>query len=195
MAKRLNKRNAKKPAQSSSNRRRQIIFGVIAVGVIGLGYLLYLGLQPAGVITGLVNFGRQSRGHDDTLHMESADLPPVGGTHHSIWQNCGVYDSPVSTENAVHSMEHGAAWITYQPDLPAEEVAALQEYARAEEFVILSPFPGLRSPVVVSAWSVQIELDSASDDRMEEFVERYRLGPTTPELGATCSDGVGEPLS
>ena len=195
MAKRLNNKSAKKPAQSSSNRRRQIIIGVIAVGVISLGYLLYLGLQPAGVITGLVNFGRQSRGHDDTLHMESADLPPVGGTHHSIWQSCGIYTEPVPSENVVHSMEHGAAWIAYQPDLPADDVAALQDYVRGQTFIVLSPFPGLRSPVVVSAWSVQIELDSASDVRLEEFVDRYRLGPTTPELGATCSDGVGEPLS
>jgi hypothetical protein len=44
--------------------------------------------------------------------------PPVGGPHNPIWQNCGFYSKPVRNENAVHSMEHGAVWITYSPDLP-----------------------------------------------------------------------------
>jgi hypothetical protein len=41
--------------------------------------------------------------------------PPVGGPHNPIWQNCGFYSKPVRDEYAVHSMEHGAVWITYSP--------------------------------------------------------------------------------
>jgi uncharacterized protein DUF3105 len=55
--------------------------------------------------------------------------PPVGGDHASIWQNCGFYSGPVRNETAVHSMEHGAVWITYRPGLPTEQVDKLRELA------------------------------------------------------------------
>jgi Protein of unknown function (DUF3105) len=55
--------------------------------------------------------------------------PPVGGDHASISQNCGFYSEPVPNETAVHSMEHGAVWITYRPGLPTEQVDKLRELA------------------------------------------------------------------
>lgn len=196
MAKRQTVGKKRKTASPAKNQNKTIlIVGLVLVGVIGLGYLLYLGLQPAGLIDGLVNFGRQSRGHDAAVQIDFGDLPPVGGTHNPVWQNCGIYTEPVQPEYVVHSLEHGAVWITYQPDLSADEVALLQDFVRGQTFIILSPYPGQRSPVVATAWSVQLELESASDDRLGDFVDRYRLGPTTPERGASCTDGVGEPIS
>lgn len=182
-------------AKQAKQRRNILIISAVAIFVASLGYLLYLGLQPAEIIAGLVNFGRQTRGHDETIQIDFGELPPVGGTHNPAWQNCGIYTEPVDPEHAVHSLEHGAVWITYQPDLPADEIAALQNYTRGQVFILLSPYPGQRSPVVATAWSVQLELDSASDDRLAEFVGRYRLGPTTPEPGAACTGGIGEPLA
>jgi hypothetical protein len=85
-------------------------------------------------------------------------------------------------------------WLTYQPDLPQEDVESLRKQVRDEDYVLMSPYPGLKSPVVLTAWEVQLELDSAQDNRIEEFVDRYQRGPTTPEPGATCQDGVGTPI-
>ncbi|MCP5095041.1 MAG: DUF3105 domain-containing protein [Chloroflexi bacterium] len=73
-------------------------------------------------------------------------LPPVGGEHLDIWQNCGIYIESVDPGNAVHSMEHGAVWITYQPDLPADEIIELQDLVRGQPFLLLSPYPDSRSP-------------------------------------------------
>ena len=56
-----------------------------------------------------------------------AENPPAGGPHNPMWQNCGVYDRPLYNEYAVHSLEHGAVWITYRPDLDATQVAALKK--------------------------------------------------------------------
>ena len=129
------------------------------------------------------------------LEIPFGELPPTGGNHDPVWQNCGIYEEPLNTANAVHSLEHGAVWITYQPDLPAEEIAAIENWARGQNFLLVSPYPEQRSPIVMTGWGVQLELDSIDDDRVGQFVERYRVGPNTPERGAACTGGIGEPLS
>ena len=115
--------------------------------------------------------------------------PPVGGDHASVWTTCGVYTTPLTNENAVHSLEHGAVWVTYRPDLPADQVSVLAGMVSKYPYGLLSPFPGLDSPVVASAWGLQLKLPSASDPRLEEFVAKYQNGPQTPEPGASCSGG------
>jgi hypothetical protein len=89
-------------------------------------------------------------------------------------------------EQAVHSLEHGAVWITYQPDLAADEVANLEALASDQDYLLLSPFPGQRSPIVLTAWGVQLEVENSADERIGAFISRYRLGPTIPERGAAC---------
>ena len=182
------------PVQQSSHKWRNIILGGGAIlGIVALGYMLYLSLQGPSPIQDLVTYARQARGHVETP-IEAAGLPPVGGEHSGIWQNCGIYTEPVGTENVMHSLEHGAVWITYQPDLPEEDVAYLQDLVRGESSIVLSPYPGLQSPVVATAWEVQLELNSAEDGRLNEFMVRYQKGPTAPERLGSCTDGVGTPL-
>ena len=74
--------------------------------------------------------------------------PPAGGDHYQVWQNCGFYDTPVVDELAVHSLEHGAVWIAYQDDLPAEQVAVIEELADDDTHILASPYPDLRAPVL-----------------------------------------------
>lgn len=119
--------------------------------------------------------------------------PPAGGNHNPVWQNAGFYSEPVRNENTVHTMEHGAVWITYRPDLAQARKDALRQLAQSRDCIIASPYPGLPAPVVASAWGVQLQLNSADDPRLERFVRAYRVGPQTPEPGAACSGGIGEP--
>ncbi|WP_284536905.1 DUF3105 domain-containing protein [Nocardioides sp. T2.26MG-1] len=124
--------------------------------------------------------------------VEYEQTPPVGGAHNPLWLNCGAYDDPVFSENAVHSMEHGAVWITYDPALDEAAVAKLEE-SLPSTYAILSPFEGLPSPVVASAWGRQLVLESPDDPQLEEFIAEYRNGGVAPEIGAPCtgaSDGT-----
>jgi hypothetical protein len=126
-------------------------------------------------------------------------VPPPGGPHAPVWQNCGVYEQPVPIETALHSLEHGAVWITYWPGLSAVEVLQLRALARGQTHVLVNPwFPSgpLPSPIVASAWGLQLKVDSAFDPRLAEFVRRYANGPQNLEPGAPCSTGgVGTPLA
>ena len=183
------------PGGSGGSNRQWIIIGAIALGIIGLGYLLYLNVRPDPPIEGVVVFPRPSRGHDDTVRYEFGDLPPVGGIHNNAWQNCGIYDEPIAAEHIVHSMEHGTVWISYHPDLPEDEIEVLRNHARAHDgFIMVSVWPEQPDPIVMTAWGVQLSLESANDDRIEDFIDKYRVGPQTPERGATCQRGVGVPI-
>jgi hypothetical protein len=147
----------------------------------------------SAIIPGVVTYAHLARTHVQGT-VNYSPIPPVGGPHSEMWLNCGIYDAPVPNENAVHSLEHGAAWITYQPNLPANGVAQLRELVSGQSYVILSPYPGIPSPVVASAWGVQLRVGSASDPRLSEFIDKYQQGPQTPEPGAPCSGGTGTPV-
>ncbi len=127
----------------------------------------------------------------DTVDYEQN--PPVGGAHNPVWQNAGFYEEPVRNETAVHTLEHGAVWITYDPDLPQEQKDALRETVEAQDCIIASPYPGLDAPLVASAWGAQMRLDSADDPNLQSFISSYRRGPQTPEPGAACTRGTGDP--
>ena len=142
-----------------------------------------------GAPEGTRSFGEFDRTHVDTP-VDYPQEPPVGGPHSPVWQTCQFYDVPIVTERGVHSMEHGAVWITFQPDLPAEQVATLQTLAASGQELLVSPYEGLPAPVVASAWGVQLSLDSANDPRLAEFAAFFQNGPQTPELDTPCAMGT-----
>ena len=175
--------------------KRQIsgaLIAVTAVALVGYNWMpsfqRFFNTAPDNIQT----FQVISREHVDQP-VTYDPLPPVGGDHAPIWQNCGFYDAPVPSENAVHSMEHGAVWITYSPDLPANQVSTLRRLAYRQPYVLVSPHPDLPAPVVASAWGTQLYLESAQDPDLEAFIRAYRLGEQAPEPGEPCIDGVGSP--
>jgi hypothetical protein len=142
-------------------------------------------------IPGVELFVGLSREHT-TDPVEYEQSPPVGGAHDPAWQRCLVYDAPIRNEHAVHSLEHGAVWITYRPDLPEEDRDAVVAFAEGKPYVLASPFPGLEDSVVASAWGAQLRVSDVDDPRLQDFVDRY--AGNGPEPGAPCDNGVEETL-
>jgi hypothetical protein len=153
------------------------------------------GAQPRTLeeIEGIQFFPNLSTTHVETP-VEYEQNPPVGGNHNPVWQNCGVYDSPIFNELAVHSLEHGAVWITYDPSLPAADVATLAEITEGGTHRLLSPYPDLPAPVVVSAWGYQVQLEGADDPRLMQFITLWEADPQNPEIGATCGGAVDQTI-
>lgn len=168
---------------------------VILVGLVGWWGMGFLeareGRDRLENVQAYENAGFQ---HADG-ELEYPQSPPVGGTHNPVWQTCGYYAAPIPNWHAVHSLEHGAVWLTYDPDLPEDQVDQLREIAESMDFILVSPYPGNPAPVVATAWDHQLYLEGADDPGIDAFIEEYRLGPQTPELGATCSNGMTGTIS
>jgi hypothetical protein len=191
---RTQRRQATKAAnQAAAEQRRRrnawVWRGVVVVVVVAVafaGYRLYVKRQ----LLEQVKTASYRAGMHVAGPVDYTETPPMGGPHNVVWQNCAVYDVPIHNEHAVHALEHGAVWITYRPDLPEAQVEALKTFA-ADDFMLLSPYPGLKSAVVASAWNHQLALDSASDPRLPAFISEYKNNPkTTPEFGAPCAGGT-----
>lgn len=146
-------------------------------------------------IEGLVVFDEPARDHDENFRYPFTDLPPAGGTHHPVWMNCGVYTEPVPVELAIHSLEHGTVWIAYQPELDEATIATLQQFAKGQTHVLVTPYPDLKSPIVLTAWARQLEAEAADDPRLPQFIAAFLNGAQSPEPNVTCGQGIGNPIT
>ncbi|MEM7330599.1 MAG: DUF3105 domain-containing protein [Chloroflexota bacterium] len=172
--------------------RTWVIPGIIVIGIIVFAIARRSGLEEVEGVTRTA--AAPSNQHDASIRypFEEYPLPPMGGAHQPNWQNCGVYTSPVAPGFAIHSMEHGAVWITYHPDLAADQIAVLEDTVRGDNYLLLSPYPGQSSSIVMTVWDRQLELTSATDERVEQFIRAYRR-QRGPERAATCINGVNIP--
>jgi hypothetical protein len=192
--------------QLAKRRRSKLVWwvvgGVAGIAVVALvvasfvfaprGAATYTAANSTGrEIDGVETFDLSNDHVEGTVDYEQS--PPAGGPHNAVWLNCGVYTEPQVNENAVHSMEHGAVWVTYDADLVSDaELDELRTYLPST-YMILSPYEGLDSPIVLSAWNAQLKLDSASDERIPEFFEEYWRSQFAPEPNATCSGALDGP--
>jgi hypothetical protein len=179
--------------QRQQSRVRWIGIAVAAVVVVAIvGFFLYQRQQNTSTIPeGTLSYSYPGAQHS-TEPVTYTENPPVGGVHSPTWQNCGFYAAPIPNETAVHSLEHGAVWITFQPDLPQEQIDVLRNLAQSQSYILVSPKEGIPTPVVASAWGKQIQLESADDPRLDQFVRAFRLSREAPEPGAACVGGTSE---
>lgn len=188
--------------------RRNRLFGIWGAVV---GSLVVIGLVVAIVVvatvprkdplsielTGLKTWTVPGAVHVDPQPVDykgEYDMdPPAGGPHWSAWLNCGIYTEPQENERAVHALEHGAVWVTYDPEkISGAQLDTLRDRLPST-YSILSPYPGLDSPIVASAWGAQIRMDDVEDERLDGFLARYWQSGTAPELGASCTGAVDGP--
>ena len=213
------------PTQVVANAHKRpwgLIAGAVAVVVFAAAVIGYAvvqvneananKLESIDEISG-VEAADYSPGQDHvTTEVDYDQSPPVGGPHDGNWADCTgtVYDVDIRHENAVHGLEHGAVWITYNPDEVSDaDVDTLAELVDGESGRMLSPYAGLDSPISLQSWNHQLKVDSVSDERIEQFADfmtfnRAPYGDDTdknealafPEPGATCENPAfaAEPL-
>jgi hypothetical protein len=181
------------------NRRIIVVLGVLVL-VAALGFELYRATRPPRggdphnnipQLRAVKTYGYVG-GQHTTKPVHYLQTPPVGGPHDPVWDRCGYYTSPPRNENAVHDLEHGTVWITYRPGLTVKAVHGLEDQLKGLKSGkwMLSPYPGLPAPVVVTVWNAQLDLSGPDDSRLPIFLKFYGDGHTGPEAAfATCVGG------
>jgi len=193
----------KQQAREKRNRTIGIVAGSLgAVAVIALVITFVVTsavpkVDPNDIsIKGVETFDGLTAVHVATAVDYEADYgmnPPAGGNHNQAWLNCGVYSEVQQNENAVHALEHGAVWVTYDADALSEgDVETLRDEIPST-YMLLSPYPDLPAPVVASAWGVQVQLDGVDDPRLADFIAKYRQSADAPEPGAACTGAIDGP--
>lgn len=196
------------PKRSSKGLVIGLVIGAVALllvcGGIGVGgFVLYQRSDDSsdtaesgdGTIDGLVNYRGTAPSALTKNHKPGRitypQNPPVGGDHATRWQNCegDVYSEQIPSEHAVHSLEHGAVWVTYRPGLDGDQVDTLAGKVRGKDYALMSPYPGLDEAISLQAWGYQLKVDSADDPDIDKFITKYRQ-TATQEPGATCGSGV-----
>ena len=155
-------------------------------------------VQSVDQIAGVKTFDYSAGQDHVTTPVQYTESPPVGGPHDPSWADCTgtVYDVDIRHENAVHSLEHGAVWITYDPGrLAAADIATLAKLVDGESGRMLSPYAGLDSAISVQAWNNQLKVDDAGDKRIKQFADLLTYAANL-EPGASCEnpDFAANPL-
>ena len=178
------------------------VAAVVALSIIG--YAVYNNYNKgrswqskADSISGIVDYRKSDPKLINTRNHQWGPVtytitPPVAGNHNYNWQRCAgdVYNAQIANEHAVHSLEHGAVWGTYNPDtLPAAQVATLAAKVKSVgDYILMSPYPGLKTPISLQAWGFQLPLQSATDSRIDQFIKDLRVNASM-EPGVDCSSG------
>ena len=139
---------------------------------------------PVGVVKSYSNL---SRNHTKEP-VDYPQTPPVGGPHNPIWQNCGFYSKPVRNEHAVHSMEHGAVWITYSPTF----LRIRSRRSRASRR--RATYSRVRTPAYQPQWWLRRGVSSSGSSRPTAPAWSSSLAPTardrrTPNLALLVQAG------
>ena len=174
---------------------RPLVLLVVVVGV-AIAAVLYVLHKPTGDPAPKLAGLEATKTYDCKGGIHTKDpvtydqTPPAGGPHDPAWEDCGTYARPIRNENGVHALEHGTVWITYRPGLDQADIDKLA--ATLPQKGIISPYPGLPAPVVVTVWNAQLQLTGPDDPRLATFIKDYGSGRTAPENYASCAGGVHE---
>ena len=187
-----------------------LIAGAVAVLVFAAAVLTYAVLQvneaeegrvdSVDEIAGVQTFDYAAGQEHVTTPVTYEQSPPVGGPHDGEWADCTgtVYDVQIRQENAVHSLEHGAVWITYDPDVVTGDALQTLRDLASESGRMVSPNPGQDSPISLQSWNHQLKVDSADDPRIQQFADFLTYNQEFfPEPGASCENPqfISDPLT
>jgi hypothetical protein len=191
----------KKEAAAKRNRLLGIVAAIVAlvlvIGTVATVLVLNSIPQQREVISGDYEDRLQLYPDLDATHTDTRvsydQSPPVGGPHNPAWLNCGVYDEEQQNENVVHTLEHGAVWIAYDPATTTDdEIAALVALA-PDTYTVISPYEGLGDAKAISAWGAQLLFTDVDDPAVEDFLDEFWRSPTSPEPNAPCTGALDGP--
>ncbi len=122
-------------------------------------------------------------------------MPPAGGPHWEIPARCGIYAEPIPYEALVHTTEHGAIVMYYDPAAwTPTAIAQFETLAReilrdGDRFVLAPapPTPPFPRPIVLATWGYLLSLDEFEPNTIRDFVNEFEnKGPEVLPRANAC---------
>ncbi len=120
--------------------------------------------------------------------------PPTSGRHDPIPTDCGIHDERIPDANLVHTLEHGAVGVLYDPQ--AVEVADIREIEEIvsdyDEDTFSAPYPGMPDAITVVSWSRKMGLDELDAPAIREYVDTFIDTEPAPEASAQSCENTAD---
>lgn len=188
--------DAAKKAAASKDMWLKIFIGLIVLAAIGAFAWVFLNakerdkasVSELGTVTCTGDKCSGPHIAVGTSHEPYNSNPPSNGPHYDTPAQCKIYDNEIVDESAVHSLEHGAVWITYKDKddgaLREQLIQAVKDEGSGK--VLLSPRSKNETAISLVSWGRVLKLDSFDKQKISDYIKLYRNGPTTPEPLAPC---------
>ena len=126
--------------------------------------------------------------HRDDEDVDYEQVPPAGGPARPGVAGLRRLRRAVRDENAVHDLEHGTVWITYDPDLGAAARSRRSEEALPDERDHVA-LPGAACAGRGDRLGRAAAADRAEDPRLPLFIEEYGDGGDVAGAVGSCEGG------
>jgi len=170
-------REAAAKAQRRAEFRERLVRGMVfAAVVVAAIWFFFLRNQLPGEIDGNeIREFREDRGHTNEP-VTYLMTPPVTGDHFESAAPCGIHGTQIADELYVHSLEHGAVGVLYDPqqvevDTIRDIEALVGEY---DDRTISAPYSGTETPISVTSWNKMMRLDEFDEDTVTEYIDVFR---------------------
>ena len=163
--------------------KQAFIIGGILVVVIGIGLVLFIqdakdsnlavkedSSEVAATGQEFPNLGQTHIAPSDS-HDPYNSNPPTSGSHLAQPAEWGVYSVPLQDEKAIHNLEHGGIWISYNgiDDETKSKLEKITKYNSGS--VIMSPRAANDSKIALASWTRLEKLDSYDEAKILEFIK------------------------
>lgn len=163
---------------SRSDRRRRLWMSGLAVVVVVAAVVGYFAYRAAADLPGvkLPDLGNAHLQMATDPHVAYNSEPPTSGPHLPYIAPWGIHTAPIVRELQVHNLEDGGVMVQYHCATPCPElVAKLTQIVRGyERYVILAPYPGMRTRMALTAWTRLDAFDDFDEARIVRFIRAYR---------------------
>ena len=175
--------------ESSGNMRGKLTkLAIFAVAVIVVGGLIFIFTRPVKEkpqVGEAITEQGASHIEQGSDHPPYNSNPPTSGSHWASPAECKIYTTEIPDESVIHSLEHGAVWVTYRDKDNKELVSTLTDLIKGESGkLILSPRSKNDSPIALASWGRLLKLGEFDGEKISEFIAANKN--QSPEPFAPC---------
>lgn len=176
-------------ALRQQRRDRLVRFSLLGLLGAGLVWLIFFrgGGGPSEINGHTVQALSQAGVGDHPANAASIQYPtkpPVSGPHGEV-AACGTHAKQILDYQQVHSLEHGAVGIQYDPSLDPAGIKSIEAIVgRYNENVFSAPYEGMETPIAVSAWGRLMSLEKLDESAITQFIDAF--AGKGPEAGQSC---------